>query len=69
MWHAERLDGFYEENLKIWDYAAGSLLVTEAGGAFETGGPDTMACIQEIRKNFRNYLRLRRKNNGMADAG
>ncbi|QGZ43305.1 inositol monophosphatase family protein [Pseudoduganella flava] len=27
-----RLDGFYEKNLQPWDIAAGSLLVTEAGG-------------------------------------
>jgi len=27
-----RLDGFYEKNLNAWDIAAGSLLVTEAGG-------------------------------------
>jgi myo-inositol-1(or 4)-monophosphatase len=29
---AGRLDGFYEKGLKPWDIAAGSLLVTEAGG-------------------------------------
>ena len=29
---AGRLDGFFEKNLKPWDIAAGSLLVTEAGG-------------------------------------
>ncbi len=27
-----RLDGFWEYGLKVWDVAAGSLLVTEAGG-------------------------------------
>ena len=27
-----RLDGFYEENLKPWDTAAGLIIVTEAGG-------------------------------------
>lgn len=27
-----RLDGFFEENLKPWDVAAGSLIVEEAGG-------------------------------------
>ena len=27
-----RLDGYFEKNLKIWDYAAGMLLVREAGG-------------------------------------
>lgn len=29
---AGRVDGFFEKNLKIWDYAAGMLLVREAGG-------------------------------------
>ncbi|MEF9926391.1 MAG: inositol monophosphatase family protein [Massilia sp.] len=29
---AGRLHGFFEKNLKIWDIAAGALLVTEAGG-------------------------------------
>jgi myo-inositol-1(or 4)-monophosphatase len=31
-----RLDGFYEENLKPWDTAAGLLIVTEAGGKVTT---------------------------------
>jgi myo-inositol-1(or 4)-monophosphatase len=30
---AGRLDGFYETGLKRWDWAAGNLLVEEAGGA------------------------------------
>ena len=30
---AGRLDGYYERGLKPWDWAAGRLLVTEAGGA------------------------------------
>lgn len=29
---AGRIDGFFEPRLSIWDYAAGKLLVTEAGG-------------------------------------
>jgi myo-inositol-1(or 4)-monophosphatase len=29
---AGRVDGFFEKGLKVWDIAAGSLLVTEAGG-------------------------------------
>ncbi len=33
---AGRLDGFWEENLKPWDTAAGVLLVTEAGGVVST---------------------------------
>jgi myo-inositol-1(or 4)-monophosphatase len=31
-----RLDGFFEENLKPWDTAAGFLIVTEAGGKITT---------------------------------
>ena len=27
-----RLDGFFEENLKVWDYAAGMVIIKEAGG-------------------------------------
>jgi myo-inositol-1(or 4)-monophosphatase len=40
---AGRLDGFWEENLKPWDTAAGVLLVTEAGGELSTftGAPYT----------------------------
>ncbi len=36
-----RFDGFYEENLKPWDTAAGLLLIEEAGGQITTfaGGP------------------------------
>jgi myo-inositol-1(or 4)-monophosphatase len=30
---AGRLDGYFERGLKPWDWAAGRLLVTEAGGA------------------------------------
>jgi myo-inositol-1(or 4)-monophosphatase len=42
---AGRLDGFWEENLKPWDTAAGVLLVTEAGGAVSTftGAPYTLS--------------------------
>lgn len=29
---AGRLDGFWERGLKLWDVAAGSLMITEAGG-------------------------------------
>lgn len=29
---AGRMEGYFERNLKPWDFAAGILLVTEAGG-------------------------------------
>lgn len=37
---AGRLDGYFERGLSPWDLAAGSLLVTEAGGRFERAKPD-----------------------------
>ena len=33
---AGRLDGYWERGLKPWDWAAGTLLVSEAGGAVES---------------------------------
>jgi myo-inositol-1(or 4)-monophosphatase len=30
---AGKFDGYWEKNLKIWDIAAGALIVTEAGGS------------------------------------
>lgn len=38
---AGRIDGFYEKGLKPWDIAAGSLLVTEAGGIVGTFGGES----------------------------
>ena len=42
---AGRFDGFWERGLKIWDIAAGVLMVREAGGQVEDldGGPDVLA--------------------------
>lgn len=38
---AGRLDGYWERGVKLWDWAAGALLVTEAGGAIRLlTGPD-----------------------------
>lgn len=37
---AGRLDGYFERGVNLWDYAAGRLLVTEAGGQFATYPPD-----------------------------
>jgi len=40
---AGRLDAYYERGLQPWDLAAGSLLVTEAGGRFGRAEPDGSA--------------------------
>jgi myo-inositol-1(or 4)-monophosphatase len=49
---AGRLDGFYESGLKRWDWAAGRLLVEEAGGAtgWLDGEPPGLvaACTPEL---------------------
>ncbi|WP_298211090.1 inositol monophosphatase family protein [Ferrimicrobium sp.] len=36
---AGRVDGYFETGLKVWDYAAASLIATEAGANFVTGLP------------------------------
>jgi len=59
-----RLDGFYEENLKPWDTAAGILIVTEAGGKITTfdGGdydmyaPNILASNGRMHKQMLNLL-------------
>ena len=64
---AGRLDGFWEENLKPWDTAAGVLLVAEAGGAVSTftGKPysltsDTIAASNGIlHQDLLAYLAVR----------
>lgn len=45
-----RVDGFFERNLKIWDFAAGVLLVTEAGGAVYdfSKNPFALAMVESI---------------------
>jgi len=50
---AGRLDGFWEENLKPWDTAAGVLLVAEAGGAVSTftGAPYTLTAANILASN------------------
>ena len=46
---AGRFDGYWEHNLKIWDIAAGILLVTEAGGTVTTtSGTDEMLKTGDI---------------------
>jgi myo-inositol-1(or 4)-monophosphatase len=42
---AGRLDAYYERGLNTWDWAAGSLLVREAGGAVEELAGDPFGLI------------------------
>ncbi len=57
-----RFDGFYEENLKPWDTAAGLLIVEEAGGKITTfdGGPYNLYSINIAASNEILHERLLR---------
>ena len=60
-----RLDGFWEFGLKPWDVAAGSLLVTEAGGKvtnmdgtpFDLAGAQLLATNRRIHQEMAQVLR------------
>ncbi len=43
-----RLDGVVEKGLHLWDYAAGLLLISEAGGEYELKGDMLVASTPEI---------------------
>ena len=53
-------DGFFETGLKAWDVAAGSLLITEAGGLVGnyTGDADFMHQTECVAGNPRIYAQL-----------
>ncbi|WP_018911717.1 inositol monophosphatase family protein [Thiomonas sp. FB-6] len=57
---AGRYDGFFEQGLKPWDVAAGSLLVTEAGGMVGnfTGEADFLHRGEVIAANPRVYAQM-----------
>ena len=50
---AGRMDGFWEQDLKPWDIAAGTILVEEAGGRVTdfTGQPHTSRQHQLLASN------------------
>ena len=52
---AGRLDGYWELRLGAWDVAAGSLLITEAGGRVTdlAGGPLDLAAPAVVASNGR----------------
>jgi len=57
---AGRFDGFWEEDLQLWDVAAGILLVREAGG-FVTdfrGGDSALAKGQVLAANDQLHSKL-----------
>ena len=50
---AGRFDGFWEQKLRPWDVAAGSLIVTEAGGTVSTyrGKPFSIYAPEIVASN------------------
>lgn len=63
---AGRVDGFFEFNLKPWDYAAGSLIVEEAGGQVtDWNGQEVpclynssiLSCTPEIYHKLKGFLK------------
>lgn len=57
-----RLDGYYEAGLKWWDYAAASLIVTEAGGTVSgitDHNPDSDLVIAASNPELADFLRTR----------
>ncbi|MDQ0726357.1 inositol monophosphatase family protein [Microbacterium sp. W4I20] len=58
---AGRLDGYYERGLKPWDFAAGALLVSEAGGVVsrldvDSARPMLIAGGQDVHARLRALL-------------
>jgi myo-inositol-1(or 4)-monophosphatase len=57
---AGRLDGFFEQGLSPWDVAAGSLLITEAGGLVGnyTGDSDFLHRSEIVAGNPKIYAQM-----------
>lgn len=57
---AGRLDGFFEQGVSIWDVAAGSLLITEAGGLVGnyTGDADFLDRREIVAANPKIYAQM-----------
>lgn len=62
---AGRIDGFFEFNLKPWDYAAGSLVIEEAGGKITDWSgkaltylynSSVISCTPEIYDKLKSFL-------------
>jgi myo-inositol-1(or 4)-monophosphatase len=56
-----RLDGYFETGLKVWDYAAASLIAVESGAAIETDLPGIMDEPMVISANPELYPLLKKE--------
>ncbi len=57
---AGRLDAFFEQGINVWDMAAGSLLITEAGGLVGnyTGDADFLHRHEIVAANPKIYAQM-----------
>ena len=53
-----RLDGFFQNNLNIWDVAAGILIVKEAGGRINNFGNDKISNINLRASSTNIYSKM-----------
>ncbi|TDB82474.1 inositol monophosphatase family protein [Micromonospora sp. KC721] len=53
---AGRLDGYYEDELSRWDWAAGRLIVEEAGGIVTELGAGVLAAGPQLHRAMRSLL-------------
>ena len=53
---AGRFDGYFHNNINLWDVAAGSLMVREAGGF-----------VNDLNKFNNNSINIRASNDGIND--
>lgn len=53
---AGRYDGFYEDELYPWDWAAGGLIVREAGGVTSTLGSGIVAAGETLHRHLRDAV-------------
>lgn len=52
-----RLDGFYEDELSLWDWSAGSLIVQEAGGLITPLGTGVVASPRSIHERLYQFVK------------
>ena len=55
-----RWDGFYEEELKSWDWSAGSLIVQEAKGIITPLGTGVIASAPGINDTLQKFVKINR---------
>jgi myo-inositol-1(or 4)-monophosphatase len=53
-----RLNGYFERDIKLWDYAAGALIATEAGATIELPCPENADLVAAAEPGIFGQLRI-----------